>query len=105
MLVTNRRVIGFTYRRDSFVCYELPMGKNIKAKDAGRNFGILVMSDRAVGLSSEAGDFTEIDFDMDEYFKSLEMAAIFALVNTNNNIYSYRGSSGTWSVRSKLRMQ
>ena len=105
MLVTNSRIIGFTYRRDSFVYYELPMGKRIIEKDAGKDFGIVVMSDRAVGLSSKTGDFTETDFDMDESFKSLEMAATFALVNTNDNIYSYRGSSGAWSVRPKPPMQ
>lgn len=105
MLVTERRVVGFTYRRDRFVKYQIPVGDLVIAKDAGENYGVVVMSDRAAGLSSETGDFNEIIFDIDETFRSLETATTFATIDTDLNIYSYRGSSGTWSTRPKSDVQ
>ncbi len=101
MVVTDRRIIGFTFMKEGFLEYDLPIGTEIRAKDAGENFGIVAMSDRAVGLSSETGDFRDIEFDIGESFKSLEMATTLSLIHTEDNIYAYRGSSGTWSIRPK----
>lgn len=103
MLITDKRVIGFTFSGEGFVEYDLPFGSDIAAEDAGENFGIVAMRDRAVGLSSETGRFREMEYEVGETFESLEMATTLALVYTEDNIYSYRGSSGTWSIREKPR--
>lgn len=99
MLITNRRIIGFTLGRDEFREYDFQAGKIVLDKDAGENFGIVVMSDKAVGLSSGTGNFNEIEFGISEFFKSMEMAVDFVVIDTNKNIYTYRGLSGTWSSR------
>ncbi|HKJ98127.1 MAG TPA: hypothetical protein VJ959_04335 [Desulfotignum sp.] len=101
MVVTDRRIIGFTPMKEGFIAYDLPIGTEVRARDAGENFAIVAMSERAVGLSSETGNFRDIEFDIGESFTFLEMATTLALVHTEDNIYAYRGASGTWSIRPK----
>jgi hypothetical protein len=99
ILVTNERIIGFNGVGNRFIEFSLGIGDDVIAFNVGVNLGVVVMSDRAVGLAAESGDFVPVEFDFRGTFRSLEMAATLALVHTDKNIYVFQASSGAWSVK------
>jgi hypothetical protein len=94
---TQDRVVGFDGVNNTLVAFELPVGEQVFQQAAGLNVLVFATEYRAAGLAA-GGEWTVLDFDISEIFRSLSAGADAATVQTSTRLLTFSAETGNWST-------
>lgn len=99
LLLTADRAAGFDDGARALVTYDIPLGEEVRARDAARDVVAFATASRAVVLARGDGRFRSIELEVAEIFRGLTVTAGLVSVETSERLLTFQTSSKTWSTR------
>jgi hypothetical protein len=98
LAITSQRLLGFT-SAGNLIERSLGLRERVLVPRVGENVAVVVTDRRALGMSPQAGGFSEIRIQLEERIEAVEAASNLVTVTTNRRVLIFRGPTGSWGER------
>lgn len=99
LLLTADRAVGFDEGSRALVTYAIPLGEEVRGREAAFDVVAFATARRAVVLARGDDRFRAVEFEVAETFRSLAVTTGLVAVETSKRLLAFRTSSRTWSTR------